>query len=102
MMHYAQELRAGKAFRFGDIIVHEDGCEIVLHKLFRVDRIKAPWSDLQIWSHDGSFIVGDKSNKKAYSSASYKDVDNTHVIEQMIRTFFKNFTTAGIGESLLG
>ncbi len=101
MLVYANGLKAGKTYRFGDIIVADDGCEVVRHKFIGVERIKAPWSNLQIWSASGNFVVGVKDDKKTYASASYKDVDNVHALEQMIRIFFKDNKARRLSDGLL-
>jgi len=101
MVRYAEGFRSGKSFRFGEIEVSDDWCEIPLHKFIGTDRIKFPWSDLKVWSSDGNFVVGSKSNKKAYGGSSYKDGDNTHVLESMIRIFFKDPKARRVSDALL-
>ena len=101
MRRYAEGLRASKSFRFGDIVVSDEGCEVISHKLIGSERIRAPWSDLQIWSSNGSFVVGIKGKKEAYAAASYKDVNNTHALEQMIRVFFKDPKTWRLSGAIL-
>ena len=87
--------------RFGEIIVLNDGCEVVVHHFLKTERTKVPWSDANVWSSDGNFFVGSKTDKKAYASASYMDVDNTHILEAMIRGYFKKYTEVGLGTWLL-
>lgn len=89
-MSYARGLSAGKIYRFGDIRIADDVCELILHKFIGSERVRVAWSDAHIWSSNGLFVIGHKSNKKIYASASYKDIDNVHVLEQMIRVFFKD------------
>jgi hypothetical protein len=101
IFRYAQGLRAGKTFRFGDIVVSDDGCEISKPKFFGAERIKAPWSDLQIWSSNGNLVVGVKTNHKISSSASYKNNDNTHLLDSMIRAFFKDAAAKRLSDAFL-
>ena len=91
----------GRSITFGDIVVSDDGCEVPTHHLFRNERIKAPWSDLHVWSSNGFFVVGIKSNNKAYGSTSYKDGNNAHMIEAMIRAFFKNPKAQRLSQAFL-
>lgn len=101
MVRYAQGFRSGKSFRFGEIEISDDGCEIPVHKFIGTDRIKLPWSELHIWSSNGNCVVGAKSNKKAYGAASYKDGDNTHLLESMIRIFFKDSNARRVSDAFL-
>jgi hypothetical protein len=101
ILRYAQGLRAGKSFRFGEIVLSDDGCEISKPKFFGTERVKAPWSDLQIWSSNGNLVVGVKTNHKIASSASYKNHDNTHILDSMIRGFFKNAAAKRVSDAFL-
>jgi hypothetical protein len=101
MVRYAEAFRSGKSFRFGEIEVSDDWCEIPVHKFIGTDRIKLPWSELHIWSSSGNCVVGAKSNKKAYGAASYKDGDNTHLLESMIRIFFKDSKARRVSDAFL-
>jgi hypothetical protein len=101
ILRYAQGLRAGKSFRFGEIVLSDDGCEISKPKFFGTERVKAPWSDLQIWSSNGNLVVGVKANHKIASSASYKNSDNTHLLDSMIRGFFKDAAAKCLSDAFL-
>lgn len=102
MTRLARVLKEGGTLQFGDIIVHDEWCEVPVKSFLGQKRQKAPWSDLKIWSSNGSFVVGIKADEKAFGSVSYKDGDNAHLIEMMIRTYFKDFSSTRISESLLG
>lgn len=101
MVSHATALRAGQSIRFGEILVHDEWCEVPLRKLASTQRVKAPWSDTKVWSSNGSFVVGLQSNPKAHGSMSYQDVDNAHVLEGMIRIFFKDDKARRVSEALL-
>jgi hypothetical protein len=101
ILRYAQGLRAGKSFRFGEIVLCDDGCEISKPKFFGTERVKAPWSDLEIWSSNGNLVVGVKANHKIASSASYKNHDNTHILDAMIRGFFKDAAAKRVSDAFL-
>jgi hypothetical protein len=71
MVRYAEGFRSGKSFGFGEIEI------------------------------GGNCVVGAKSNKKAYGAASYKDGDNTHLLESMIRIFFKDSKARRVSDAFL-
>jgi len=84
-------LRDGKKYRFADMILDDMGAEITRHKTFGADeRVYCKWAQLQAWSVNGSFVVGLTDNKKVYSTLSYLETDNAHLVEAAIRMKFKN------------
>lgn len=101
MMSYATALKAGQSVPFGEIVIHDEWCEVPLRKLASSTRLKAPWSDTNVWSSNGAFVVGLKSNPKAHGSISYQNADNAHVLEQMIRLFFKDEKARRVSEAFL-
>ena len=101
MTSIAKALSQGKRLTFGDVVVSDDGCEVPTHYMFRNQRIQAPWSDLRIWSSNGFFVVGMKSNDKAYGSTSYMDGNNAHMLEAMIRAFFKDPKAQRLSQSFI-
>lgn len=83
-------LREGKKYRFADLVLDDLGAEITKHKTFGADeRVYGKWSQLHIWNANGSFVIGLKDDKKAYSAMSYQDTDNTHLLEKAVRMKFK-------------
>lgn len=101
MTGFARVLKEGGTLQFGDILVHDEWCEVPVKSLLGKKRERAPWSDLKVWSSNGFFVVGLKANQKAFGSVSYKDGDNAHLIEMMIRTYFNDFSSPRMSESLL-
>lgn len=102
MTGFATMLKEGRTLQFGDILVHDEWCEVPVKSFLGQKRERAPWSDLKVWSSNGSFVVGINANKKAFGTISYKDGDNAHLIEMMIRTYFKDFSSPRMSKSLLG
>lgn len=84
-----QTLGAGKTFRVGDALLRDDGVELERHKFFSNERVFCNWRDIHVWSADGSFFIGARADKKVYVQASYIEVANVHVVEFLIRAFFK-------------
>lgn len=83
-------LRAGQQLRFGDAVVGDSGIILTKHKFFSSnEQVPCTWSQVHIWTADGSFFVGAKLDKKAYVGLSYISSPNTHVLEHAIRAAFK-------------
>lgn len=85
-----QDLKDGNELRFGDAVLRDDGITLVRHKLFGSnENVRCSWSQVHVWSADGSFYIGAKNDKKVYVGISYIHSANTHVLEQAIRMSFK-------------
>ena len=90
MVKIIEHLASGRSMNFGDITVEDDAVTITKHRFLSAnERVRLSWSDVHVWSVDGSFVVGHKAEKKTYSSASYINNWNTHLFEQIIRSAFK-------------
>lgn len=89
MVEMVQTLGEGKTIRFGDAVLSDTGVTLVKHKFMGTEGIFCDWSQVHVWSADGSFIIGKKDDKKVYSSMSYINTANAHVLEQCIRSAFK-------------
>lgn len=86
----ARQLEAGQAFRFGDAVILDQSAELTRRRLFAADeRRTLPWSDTEIWSVNGSFIIGQKDDKKTRVALPYLDVANVHLLEHIIRASFR-------------
>ena len=96
-----QDLKDGNELRFGDAVLHDDGITLVRHKLFGSnEKVRCSWSQVHVWSADGSFYIGAKNDKKVYVGISYIHSANTHVLEQAIRMSFKKPGIRRISEVL--
>lgn len=90
MFEMIAALEQGKSFSFGDIEVEDDAVTLVRHKfLGSNERVRLSWHEVHVWSADGSFVIGQQSDKKVYGSASYIHAWNTHILEHVIRGGFK-------------
>lgn len=89
MLDMLNALSEGKSFSFGDITVEDGSVTLTRHKLFGNERVRLTWSDVQVWSANGSFVIGHKDDKKVYGSASYIENANTHILEHVVRGGFK-------------
>jgi len=83
-------LRSGESIRFGTAIVRDDGVTLVRHKMFGSNEpVALSWHQVNIWSQDGNFFLGSRTDKKVYVGISYQNDDNVPVLENLIRAFFK-------------
>ena len=89
MLDMLNALSDGKSFSFGDITIEDGFVTLTRHKFFGSERVRLTWSDVQVWSSNGSFVIGQTSDKKVYGSASYIDNANTHILEHVVRGGFK-------------
>lgn len=84
-----EALRAGRQISFGDAVIRDDGTTLTRHKFLGNEQVRLGWDQLQIWTADGSFVIGAKDDKKTYAQLSYIAVPNVHMLEQAIRMAFK-------------
>ncbi len=90
MTEVLETLRGDHKITFGDIVVEDTAVTVTKHKFFGSnERVRLGWEKVKVWSADGSFIIGSSEDSKIYSQASYIEVCNTHIIEQIIRSSFK-------------
>lgn len=89
LLEAAVRLRSGEAMRFGGAIVRDDGVTLVRHKMFGSNEpVVLSWHQVNIWSQEGSFFIGSRTDKKVYVGMSYQNDDNIPVLENLIRAFF--------------
>ena len=85
-----EALKDGRDLHFGDALLHDDGITLMKRKfLGSNERVRCSWSQVHVWSADGSFCIGAKDDKKVNAGVSYVHGANTHVLEQAIRMGFK-------------
>lgn len=84
-----EALRSGHDLYFGDAVLHDDGITLVKHKFFGTEKVRCSWSEVHVWSANGSFFIGTKSDEKVNAGLSYIHEPNTHILEQAIRMSLK-------------
>lgn len=90
MIEKCEALKEGNSLNFGELTVEDGSVTLVRHKLLGAnERVRMSWSDVQVWSENGEFFVGSKSDKKVYGSASYMNHWNTHLLDHVVRGGFK-------------
>lgn len=82
-------LKEGMVLEFGDIKVTDDSVTLTKHKFLAKEKVRLGWHDVRIWSANGSFVIGSKEDDKTYSSSSYIENWNTHILEHVVRGGFK-------------
>jgi hypothetical protein len=90
LIEYATRLKNGDRVTVGNAIVEDMGVIIPRHRMFKsTEPVRLSWDQVHIWTASGNFVIGQKDDKNVYCTLSYRDTDNTHVLEHMIRMFFK-------------
>lgn len=86
-----KELRNGGRYRFGTAILTDYGFELERRKLFSAnERVPCRWTDLAIMNSAGTFCIYKRDEKKVSAELSYQEMDNVHILEAAMRTFWKN------------
>ncbi|KAA2235877.1 hypothetical protein [Salinarimonas soli] len=90
LIQIVAQLRNGNSIAFGDAIIRDNSVSLIRHRVFGAnERVDLSWSDVNVWSQNGEFVLGARNDKKVYVSLSYQSYDNVHVLEHLIRMFFK-------------
>ncbi|MFT4192878.1 MAG: hypothetical protein QM617_15300 [Comamonas sp.] len=81
-----EALKEGQNLCFGDVLLHDDGITLAKHTLPGAsEKVHCSWSQIQVWSADGSFCIGAKHDKKITAQLSYIHGANTHILDRAIR-----------------
>ncbi len=83
-------LRSGSTIRFGPAVIGDESVVIKRKKLFGEEDAEFPWSEVTVSTADGAFIISGPAGSKASSALSYRDVDNVHFLEVVIRKAFSD------------
>jgi hypothetical protein len=83
-------LSAGGELRFGNMIVRDDTVVLTKRKFLGSEPAEFPWGEVSVTTADGSFIVNGPKGSKASASVAYREVDNIHFFEALVRQAFKN------------
>jgi hypothetical protein len=83
-------LRDGKQYRFGSATVNDYGIDLNRFHLFSTnERVRCSWSDLVIGNGAGTFFIKKKGDDKVSVNLPYQDEDNVHILEAVLRVFWK-------------
>ncbi|MEG3133089.1 hypothetical protein SC206_05885 [Rouxiella sp. T17] len=90
LINMLKNLDDGEKITIGSFIIDDAGVTLLKHKFFgSTERVRVGWFDVVVSSSNGEFIISSKHDKKTYSSASYINDWNTHIIEMIIRGAFE-------------
>lgn len=96
-----EALKDGRDLHFGDALLSDDGITFVKRKfLGSSERERFSWSQVHVWSADGSFYIGAKNDKKVFARVPYIQGANTHILEQIIRMGFRKAGMRRLSELL--
>lgn len=91
LVGYVQTLRDGGRLTFPNCIVRDDGVTLSRRGWMGKKEVEVlGWNDVNVWSSNGNFCIGKKADPKFHAAMSYQKDDNTVVIENLIRGFFKS------------
>jgi hypothetical protein len=82
-------LKKGEKITFGDATIEDECVVLQRHKFLSKEPVRLTWYQVQVWSADGSFVIGARDDKKVYAALPYLQVSNVPVLEQIVRGFFK-------------
>ncbi len=88
-----RRLSEGENVNFGNgvAIVNKNGIVLKKYKVFgRAESVFCKWEDLAISNGNGTFIVEASADKSIGAELSYKDVDNVHILESILRFLWKD------------
>ncbi|WP_257555415.1 hypothetical protein [Sphingobium sp. CFD-2] len=81
-------LRSGRTIRFGTAVIGNDTVVLKRKKMFGEEDAEFSWSEVSVVTRDGSFVINGPSGSKASSALSYRDVNNVHFLEVIVRKAF--------------
>lgn len=84
------KLSKGEKLSFDEITVDKDGILLKKKKLFTSEDYYAKWDELRIGTGPGYFIIGSSKDEKAQAKLSYRDVNNVHILESVMRFLWKD------------
>lgn len=100
MLQIFSLLKNGGSYKCGSFLVFDDGVQLIKKGFFGGgEQRKFGWSDITVWSSNGSFCIAAKSDQKFSGAASYMSDANAHIFETAIRTFFKNTSARVLSEA---
>lgn len=86
----AATLGAGGELKFGNMIARNDTMVLTRRNMFSSEPVEFGWGDVSVRTADGAFIVDGPKGSKASETMSYREVDNIHFFEALVRQAFEN------------
>ena len=87
-----KDFKNGQGLTFNNATIWDDGVTLIkAGGWFSSDeKRKFGWSEVQIYSSNGSLVIESIKEKKFVTSIAYQGVYNVHFLEQLIRMKFKD------------
>ena len=83
-------LRAGQQYRFGTAVVGDYGIVFERPRVFGAnEEVFCKWTELALGNGEGTFWIAKKDETKVAVELPYDEIDNVHVLEAAIRTFWR-------------
>lgn len=86
-------LRSGRALHAGNAIIKDTSVILRRKKFLGDEPAEYAWGDVTVTTFSGSFIINGPEGSKASAALSYRDVDNVHFIEMVVRYAFSKGIT---------
>ena len=91
LLNFVSRLTEGQSVSVGSARVTDASVAFSYNKGWgRREDVELAWSDCRVWSENGEFYIANSENRKMQVSLSYRDVENVHVLEHLVRGAFKN------------
>jgi len=87
-----KDFKNGQALTFNNATIWDDGVTLVKPGVWLSsdEKKKFKWSEVQVYSYNGSFLIESIKEKKFETVISYQGVYNVHFLEQLIRMKLKD------------
>lgn len=86
-------LRSGRELHAGNAVLKDTSVILRRKKFFGDEPAEYDWGDVTVTTYSGSFIINGPQGSKASAALSYRDVDNVHFIEMVVRYAFSKGIT---------
>lgn len=90
VMETLRRLSAGEKLYYGRAVVDQGGIVLMRHKFLQSEPVYYPWQDLSIGSGSGNFNISATKDSKASVQLSYRDIDNVHILEKVMRFLWED------------
>jgi hypothetical protein len=91
-----ERLKSGEEVKFGAAVVKDSRIILTKRMGFKTDEsVPLSWSDVEIWSQDGSFYIVSQHDAKVYAALSYIQLPNVHILEHVVRALLKEPMASG-------
>jgi len=88
---YLKALKNNQNISIGGVTFDDEGIFLTKHKFFGNELVYTKWGEVNYNSYNGELYINSKDDKKTYSTFSYLSVNNTHILEAIVRLSFKNW-----------